>query len=36
LEVLSLGPYGLQRYLRDSRLVERVAPRVRAKLKGAF
>jgi hypothetical protein len=35
-EVLSLGPYGLQRYLRDSRLVERVAPRVRAKLKGAF
>jgi hypothetical protein len=35
-EVLSLGPYGLQRYLRDSRLVERVAPRVRAKLRGAF
>ena len=29
-QVLSLGPLGLQRYLRNSRVVERVAPRVRA------
>ena len=35
-EVVRLGPVGISRYLRDSRLVERVAPRVRAKLTGAF
>jgi hypothetical protein len=36
LEVARLGPVGISRYLRDSRIAERVAPRVRAKLKGAF
>jgi len=35
-EVARLGPVGIRRYLRDSRIVERVAPRVRAKLTGAF
>lgn len=35
-EVLRLGPSGIYRFLRDSRIVERVAPRVRAKLSGAF
>ena len=35
-ELLGLGPSGIYRYLRDSRIVERVAPRVRAKLTGAF
>jgi hypothetical protein len=35
-EVARLGPVGISRYLRDSRIVERVAPRVRAKLTGAF
>lgn len=34
--VLSLGPGGMRRYLRDSRLRERVTSRVRAKLTGAF
>lgn len=34
--VVRLGPVGVHRYLRDSRIVERVAPRVRAKLVGAF
>lgn len=34
--LLALGPVGLVRYLRDSRLVERVVPRVRARLAGAF
>ena len=34
--VVSLGPRGLCRYLRDSRLVERVMPRVRAKLSGVL
>jgi hypothetical protein len=36
LEVVRLGPVGISRYLRDSRIVERVAPRIRAKLTGAF
>jgi|HubBroStandDraft_1064217.scaffolds.fasta_scaffold00334_15 glycosyltransferase involved in cell wall biosynthesis len=36
LEVMRLGPVGIGRYLRDSRIVERVAPRVRAKLTGAL
>jgi hypothetical protein len=31
-----LGPAGTKRYLRDSRLRERVVPRLRAKLAGAF
>jgi hypothetical protein len=35
-QVLRLGPFGIHRYLRDSRIIERVAPRVRAKLTGAF
>jgi glycosyltransferase involved in cell wall biosynthesis len=35
-ELLGLGPFGIYRYLRDSRLIERVAPRVRAKLRRAF
>jgi GT2 family glycosyltransferase len=35
-EVVRLGPVGMSRYLRDSRIVERVVPRVRAKLTGAF
>jgi glycosyltransferase involved in cell wall biosynthesis len=34
--VVRLGPAGIHRYLRDSRIVDRVAPRVRAKLTGAF
>jgi Glycosyl transferase family 2 len=33
-EVLRLGPSGIHRFLRDSRIVDRVAPRVRAKLRG--
>ena len=36
LKVLALGPLGVARYLRDSRLSERLLPRVRAKLSGAF
>jgi Glycosyl transferase family 2 len=35
-EVARLGPGGISRYLRDSRIAERVIPRIRAKLKGAF
>ena len=35
-QILQLGPAGVHRYLRDSRIVERLAPRVRAKLSGAF
>lgn len=34
--VLSLGPVGIRRYLRDSRLRERAVSRLRAKLAGAF
>jgi glycosyltransferase involved in cell wall biosynthesis len=34
--VLSLGPVGMTRYLRDSRLAERVASRLRARITGAF
>lgn len=34
--VLSLGPLGIRRYLRDSRLRERALSRLRAKLAGAF
>jgi hypothetical protein len=36
VNVLSLGPLGMRRYLRDSRLRERVASRLRAKMAGAF
>jgi glycosyltransferase involved in cell wall biosynthesis len=35
-EVLRLGPAGTYRYLRDSRIMDRMLPRVRAKLEGAF
>lgn len=35
-KLLWLGPWGISRYLRDSRLHERVLPRLRAKLAGAF
>ena len=35
-QVLRLGPAGICRYVRDSRIVDRVLPRVRAKLAGAF
>jgi glycosyltransferase involved in cell wall biosynthesis len=35
-QLLLLGPLGLHRYLRDSRLFERVVPRLRAKLSGAL
>jgi glycosyltransferase involved in cell wall biosynthesis len=31
-----LGPFGMRRYLRDSRIMERVTPRLRAKLGGVF
>lgn len=34
--LLFLGPAGLARYLRNARLSERVLPRLRAKLSGAF
>jgi glycosyltransferase involved in cell wall biosynthesis len=36
INVLSLGPLGMIRYLRDSRLRERVVSRLRAKMAGAF
>jgi glycosyltransferase involved in cell wall biosynthesis len=35
-QVLRLGPAGIRRYWRDSRIMDRVAPRVRAKLTGVF
>jgi hypothetical protein len=35
-ELVMLGPRGLHRYLRDSRLFERAFPRLRARLTGAF
>ena len=35
-EVLRLGPAGIHRYLRDSRILERLAPRLRARLRGEF
>ena len=34
--IFRLGPAGIRRYLRDSRIVERVVPRVRAKLARVF
>jgi glycosyltransferase involved in cell wall biosynthesis len=36
LQVLRLGPTGIYRYFRDSRIVERLLPRVRAKLSAAL
>jgi hypothetical protein len=36
LTVLGLGITGMRLYLRDSRIVERLVPRIRAKLSGAF
>ena len=36
LNVLSLGPLGMRRYFRDSRLHERVMSRVRAQMIGAY
>jgi hypothetical protein len=36
IEVFRLGPAGIRRYLRDSRIIERLMPRVRAKFGGAF
>jgi glycosyltransferase involved in cell wall biosynthesis len=35
-QILRLGPTGLYSYLRDSRIVERLTPRMRARLRGAF
>jgi glycosyltransferase involved in cell wall biosynthesis len=35
-KVLALGPTGIHRYLRDSRIVDRVLPRLRAKLAKGF
>jgi glycosyltransferase involved in cell wall biosynthesis len=35
-QVLGLGPAGIWRYLRDSRIIERTLPRVRAKLARSF
>jgi hypothetical protein len=35
-QILGLGPSGLHRYLRDSRLIDRVLPRLRARLSGAL
>lgn len=35
-EILRLGPTGIRRYFRDSRIVERMAPRVRAKFTGTY
>ena len=35
-QILSLGPSGSRRYLKDSRLLDRVLPRLRARLAGAF
>jgi glycosyltransferase involved in cell wall biosynthesis len=35
-QLFLLGPRGLHRYLRDSRIVERVVPRLRARMSGAL
>jgi hypothetical protein len=34
--LVALGPAGIHRYIRDSRIVDRLMPRVRAKLMGSF
>lgn len=35
MELLRLGPHNIPRYFRDSRIIERVLPRLRARLRGA-
>jgi glycosyltransferase involved in cell wall biosynthesis len=35
-QIAKLGPAGIRRYFRDSRIVERIGPRVRAKLTRSF
>lgn len=35
-QILRLGPSGMRRYFRDSRIVDRLVPRVRARLAGTF
>ena len=35
-KIVRLGPAGIRRYLRDSRIAERVMPRVRAKFAGVY
>jgi hypothetical protein len=35
-EILRLGPCGIGHYMRDSRILERTLPRVRAKISGSF
>lgn len=36
MTLLCLGPAGIARYVRDSRIVERIVPRLRARLSGVF
>jgi hypothetical protein len=36
VRVASLGPAGMRRYCRDSRIIERLMPRLRAKFTGSF
>ena len=36
LRIASLGPAGMRRYCRDSRIIERLMPRLRAKFAGSF
>jgi hypothetical protein len=36
VQILRLGPFGMRRFFRDSRILERAGARVRAKLKGTF
>ncbi len=35
-QVMRLGPMGFRRFMRDTRIIDRVMPRVRARLAGAF
>jgi glycosyltransferase involved in cell wall biosynthesis len=35
-QILRLGPRGIHRYIRDSRILERLAPRMRARVRGVF
>ena len=34
--LLALGPMGIHRYVRDSRIIDRLMPRLRAKMAGSF
>jgi hypothetical protein len=36
IELIRLGPSGAARYARDSRIIERLAPRLRARARGSF